>query len=1563
MADINFNLLDPNNEILKGTPWYDANSTSPLLANPSKTNGIPRFEDIRSFVEFSMIPKNPNYIEINNQRITSNAAISDDNNIILGGYYKRKDSKGVVTQSYYSTNYTDELMGSSVEPKEYEGFGIKSIDITFDANKIPQVGVVFYDLRGNVLNDFNSRFAKMFQLPYPIFQLRIKGGFGPLIKFRLQKIKDDISVDESGNFIINSKFIGDKFAPLSDVPLQYLNTVSYFNDNTIDLLDNKIVSFQDLIVSSRRLYEKANQEVESDQENKNKEDLRAISEKRSTIFGIFSNISDIRKFKELFTKETIKEATPTITDAEITSIINYIGTTTIPTDTNKILFVNQTNILLSASVKISENSYGTIYNIVSKHINTINSNLKTGGFNVSIAVNPLSTVNSTIPTFQTISIIKDIDFSKIADELKKLDNQIEDSAIKNNTELNKKMRSLSNQVLGSTRLTIGTVFKFMIDDYNSLMKLIKKAGDDGGANNLRFGVDTYDKIGFPKVIDVIDGVSTLIYPGSKPEFQDWPEVKFIEDFIKAYSKSLINNELASLLNSKNEDGSSRYIPINPREVYQLTRDNPPSFDTRNEPRNIYFGKTLEQICKLIYERFLIITNINAVIDTTSFSDWDNGSADSQTWGTFFKDVFGTLKLNNVDVQKQLFLATIQIEARNIAYAVAALDQKVKDYFKNLNTNFNDTFLSTNTSDPMRLGIVNPTNNNLELMGNSYPDNIKTFGSLDYSYITVANAMPQLIDAGSQQTDIISEYMKSVTAELNENVKITKDNIFYYPDSKLSEKSNESDYDPIETIGSIFRLSYQKNNNKKIDVIYKTLSGDKVYGCFSIWKFIQNINTTGVYQVPRGILVIFGMILKDYYSQSSGQQMYSLNFGNMNTINDIDTIKIIRNSSFFNYLYDEAEDFEREFPLYVSSHYLDSNGVFDSNLGFDLVLPQGTTVTTEETDRLIAYMYEKRYVSVNDIQATTIYNKNYNPSLSNSKYPDSNLYSQYLKNLLPKLSQLIVDDEKKINDKVDKYKSMIYDNDVKLAAYKSFQLIYENYLHGVSENEFTLKVNNQEDSSFIFVDRAYNDISDLCILDIKTLLDETEDSNANLLTAISRVLTDNNFWFYPFQGFLTTTKNYNDLFKINYDKETPVKPVFVAMFVGGLSSNPNTNINSTLENDGIMKGNIPPDFKKKTGSMNAFLVKYTGTQNQMVFSNFEHSTESLKNTDEGLRIQSDIIRNASNSFSIPKGQSLLTVYQKQSYSSTIKIPFGNMGIQPTQYYYEEFIPIFEGLYIIYNVTHSIDAENQRLETTFKGYRLKKDVNPIVVQELVDFGKNNAYLDALGQIGSNRNAAIGSGIMCGKASSVDVNTVYPRSVKWQNGSQPIVCPITNPPTITVDLDTQKQVIKKSTRYTEKQVIDAADTLVDKISPGASKENKKRVVTSALAIAIQEQGLKGFNNNLTGVESSGFKVFATTDVNGKVQASEGGTGLIKTYYSFTSLSSGLIPLVSKIIERNMFAQKDDPNEFAWRYFRDWNGYGGRTTVEYQSGKIDDCTYITNLQNIYKRALRNVDQYSKFA
>ena len=82
----------------------------------------------------------------------------------------------------------------------------------------------------------------------------------------------------------------------------------------------------------------------------------------------------------------------------------------------------------------------------------------------------------------------------------------------------------------------------------------------------------------------------------------------------------------------------------------------------------------------------------------------------------------------------------------------------------------------------------------------------------------------------------------------------------------------------------------------------------------------------------------------------------------------------------------------------------------------------------------------------------------------------------------------------------------------------------------------------------------------------------------------------------------------------------------------------------------------------------------------------------------------------------------------------------MGIQPTQYYFQEYMPIFDGLYIVYNVSHSIDADTQRLETTFKGYRLKKDTLPIITSPIVDFLSDDIYTAA---INSNLKVSITSG----------------------------------------------------------------------------------------------------------------------------------------------------------------------------------------------------------------------------
>jgi hypothetical protein len=69
----------------------------------------------------------------------------------------------------------------------------------------------------------------------------------------------------------------------------------------------------------------------------------------------------------------------------------------------------------------------------------------------------------------------------------------------------------------------------------------------------------------------------------------------------------------------------------------------------------------------------------------------------------------------------------------------------------------------------------------------------------------------------------------------------------------------------------------------------------------------------------------------------------------------------------------------------------------------------------------------------------------------------------------------------------------------------------------------------------------------------------------------------------------------------------------------------------------------------------------------------------------------------------------------------------MGIQPTQYYLQRCIPIFDGFYIVYNVSHKFS--DNVLTTTFKGYRLSKSTLPIVIDPYTVFNKGNYYSDTL------------------------------------------------------------------------------------------------------------------------------------------------------------------------------------------------------------------------------------------
>lgn len=131
------------------------------------------------------------------------------------------------TESYATTSYTD-LGGfkNTYSSGSLEGFGIKNIDIKYNASLVPQVDISFTDVRGSALFDVieqdnrKSPYSLFFKMPYPIFTLTVKGYFGTPVDYCLHMVNWNSKFDPStGNFDIDANFLGFQQAFLADITI------------------------------------------------------------------------------------------------------------------------------------------------------------------------------------------------------------------------------------------------------------------------------------------------------------------------------------------------------------------------------------------------------------------------------------------------------------------------------------------------------------------------------------------------------------------------------------------------------------------------------------------------------------------------------------------------------------------------------------------------------------------------------------------------------------------------------------------------------------------------------------------------------------------------------------------------------------------------------------------------------------------------------------------------------------------------------------------------------------------------------------------------------------------------------------------------------------------------------------------------------------------------------------------------------------------------------------------------------------------------------------------------
>ena len=226
--------MDVNNVEQKGTNSGDNKKQGSVFVvdpNPPGMDIVPP-EDLFIYVKFSAYPRSRTTYGGNNlagNPIIFDSGVVDEVNFISTkiSYNDAGKLDPSLQKSYATTEWTQIGGLNNSETRSagvLEGFGIKSIDIKYNASLVPVVDITFTDVRGGALfdviedNDRLSPYSIFFKMPYPVFRLSVKGYFGQKVDYCLHMVNWTSNFDGStGNFDISANFLGFQQAFLNDM--------------------------------------------------------------------------------------------------------------------------------------------------------------------------------------------------------------------------------------------------------------------------------------------------------------------------------------------------------------------------------------------------------------------------------------------------------------------------------------------------------------------------------------------------------------------------------------------------------------------------------------------------------------------------------------------------------------------------------------------------------------------------------------------------------------------------------------------------------------------------------------------------------------------------------------------------------------------------------------------------------------------------------------------------------------------------------------------------------------------------------------------------------------------------------------------------------------------------------------------------------------------------------------------------------------------------------------------------------------------------------------------------
>jgi hypothetical protein len=1319
-----------------------------LAETPELHNSGIATQDLRPFVELYCIRRRENAIKVNED---GNYTISGDamaEKINFLGF----DS----TTGTYTVNYTDDIVGVD-KRNSNEGFGIKDITMKLSANYIPEVDITFIDIKGSSLfwKGEGSMYAALHDMPPPLFKLRMKGAFGKFVEYDLYKRRDNMKVDSAtGDCEVTVNFVGAQYGALTDLLIGYLKSVPFLKGKGNSVLNNDstIDSFLELVHKGDLLYAKLDDfkgtsneltviqdnitNATSDADNLT-ERVMSIGRKSSVI----EYMHDHKDKVELSEGEIEDSFKGGMDPSE--KELKFIFTLKSPTDT-KIRLMNE--YIDSMAGKMKKDF----------------PNLPLEG-KEKVAMDYFKLMRKTLDS-DTPGVYKvTIDVTAIKKEINALRAKLKLEFEKSQGVVEDQLKKITENTFG-TKPTIGMVFKVIADDFDYFMGALKEAGDT--PKNLKDpsrkvnGTSVITNSPFPVVTKekVIEGTTNMqevfIYPGVVEEFRNtWKECEFVEKYCQALTEmDKMDDQVKEMVEQIPADN---YHPITPFEA--LVDDT--SF------RNEYVNKhNLDEILGVMGNRYLMARDyaFKLNFDTLTFPD---------TNMDFFRvtgDVLGRVKgsLMAREDKENLIKALGKMEAHNAFFGVtndkirATIEtMDAKTFIKHMSNlaeseNGKKTPLSKDYGNKGSGKFRDTTIYDKGLGFSGFNGIMGIVGGDDAKYQKMTREKTVDENSPVKELDKVLKDYASVFkffSDKNEEGTVSEANSILYKDSKEGADSDffseTKHYALLSGIGEkkvdalLFLIgngSYHELSNTVADTYTYSIGVlDKI---IASGNMIFPVKADGAYNSSiLGKFLMPGAVeMPKLYAYALARRLLQIDAADpsMKLVSPKDKVVL--------------DDFLKTIDLktvnadvYLAFNDLDNKKLKDEvrKDGGKIQIPtsiiNGLDEFKEELMGIESYkaLMEPVYL-VNMSSQTfftnqiigsdkpfgTLFQKDgttYRPSVgSQNKNQVDKSFDLYVTEFLSTLKKLVKDRKAETEKAKSELASKINDPDFKSNLYYNFKSIYDRWLSGNQWSGGNLF------DTFKFVTRSMQDIGDVAIIDFSTLIDDKNRNETSVFTAIAALLQKNNYQFFPLTSYLDIPADpqaWKQSFQINNSlvDANISKPRFMCMYIGSYSNNLNTSSPDHPDDSVSFEVGQPVEFSQIDGnSIHAFKVRL-GLQNQSVFSDFEVNTAEFKVTDEALQIEDKIINNPHNSNPVRKSQSLLNVYNQRSYNCGVTIPFGNMCIQPTQYFELSGIPIFKGAYLIYQVEHNISADTVNLTTRFKGNRIGKYVFPIVTDYTLNF----------------------------------------------------------------------------------------------------------------------------------------------------------------------------------------------------------------------------------------------------